>query len=374
MEQAHAGSQPSFGGLRATIGAGERAASSPAERRLPDLRVLASIGIVLVVVGHSFPDLSAEAAGVGAARTLKTIIYVFHMPLFFYMSGFLLQNWVEARSAGMRMRRLDRLTAGELMARRFRRILVPYAVISTCVFPIKALLAHRAHNPVDFSTLGYLRSLALPPENPIDFFWFLPTLFGVTLIGILLSPLVRERFHLILVAVTAAALVFHHQLPTRSDTLLNVAGALHSFVFFWVGMLHRHFRARVEPMLERLQHPAVIGLLIAAPVAVGLFSLTKLWALQVGASFAGILACLLAARAYVTHELSFLDPLHGQSFRIYLLSWFPQVACRVLLFETGLLGFWPTAACMCVTGLVVPILVGKAAARTAPRLAEIAQI
>ena len=354
------------------FGSRDRAVGASAERRAPDLGVLASIGIALVVLGHSFPDLAAEATGVGAARQLKAIIYVFHMPLFFYMSGYLLQNWIEARRSGLQRRSLDKLSTRDLVVRRFKRLIIPYVAISSCVFPIKAVLANHARNPVDFSLEGLLRCLAFPTENPIDFFWFLPTLFGITLIGILLSPLVKERFLVPLLALTAMMLILNRQFPSRSGTFLNYLGVLHSLVFFWVGLLHRHFRMQVEPTLARLENLPSILLLFSAPVAVVWLSAD--WSLRIAASFAGILGCLISARAYLAHDLAFLNLLEGQNFRIYLLSWFPQVACRILLFESGLLGFWPTSACMFISGLAVPILIGKTASRMAPRLTAAVQI
>ena len=53
------------------------------KKRLEWLDIAKGIGILLVVIGHCFPDASSlEGISVPVYRVLSQIIYSFHMPLF----------------------------------------------------------------------------------------------------------------------------------------------------------------------------------------------------------------------------------------------------------------------------------------------------
>src|ERR1035441_997735 len=95
-------------------------------------------------------------------------IYSFHMPLFMAISGYLYYH-VTARKSG--------LSYGALLLGKAKRLLGPYVIISTIAFLPKMRLASFAMRPTGVSLSDYARSLFIPWDNAIIFFWFLPTLF-----------------------------------------------------------------------------------------------------------------------------------------------------------------------------------------------------
>jgi fucose 4-O-acetylase-like acetyltransferase len=127
----------------------EKSAASP---RILTLDVAKGMGIVLVVLGHN--HLFREQA-----RLLYEAIYLFHMPLFFFVSG------TTFRLAPIR----------DALNRRARSLLVPYAVMGAV-----ALAMAMNAGGVD-AALRELGGLLYGTGHTIRFvpLWFLPCLFMV---------------------------------------------------------------------------------------------------------------------------------------------------------------------------------------------------
>lgn len=60
-------------------------------KRYSWIDILYTMGIVLVVLGHSHPSDWTVYAGTFLEEVIK-FIYSFHMPLFFFIAGFLFMN------------------------------------------------------------------------------------------------------------------------------------------------------------------------------------------------------------------------------------------------------------------------------------------
>lgn len=61
------------------------------KKHIDEIDIAKGIGIFLVVLGHCFPDVSAErGVSVPLFRTVHDVEYTFHMPLmFFWQDSFL---------------------------------------------------------------------------------------------------------------------------------------------------------------------------------------------------------------------------------------------------------------------------------------------
>ena len=137
--------------LRATGSTGGAARQAPRYTWLDSAK---GLGIVLVVLGH------ASTSGV-----VNTSLYAFHMPLFFIISGLLFK----ARPLG------------ETVARKARRLLVPYLVFALLTFAYWALVERR-FRPGEYSVVSAFANIFLArggiQNNPYNVvLWFLPCLF-----------------------------------------------------------------------------------------------------------------------------------------------------------------------------------------------------
>lgn len=137
------------------------AEASPRTRDL-SMDVAKGVGIILVVIGHAWRGL--ESAGLignpWLFRLIDQLIYNFHMPLFFLLSGMTFQSWALRRPVG------------EAAFSRVTRLLWPL-VLWTYLFTAARLAAGDAAN----TQLSGIESLLFFPLPPRDHFWFLWALF-----------------------------------------------------------------------------------------------------------------------------------------------------------------------------------------------------
>lgn len=116
------------------------------------------IGIILVVVGHFRPESSPTYWS-----EIVKIIYSFHMPLFFVLSGYLYSHGKHSYS--------------DLIKSKTKRLLYPFVSIATAIFLIK-YIAGRVVNlelPVNIDSIYAL--LARPFNSYMPVLWFVHALF-----------------------------------------------------------------------------------------------------------------------------------------------------------------------------------------------------
>ena len=126
------------------------------------LDVAKGLGIILVVTGHAWRGLST-AGMIGNPelfRVIDTLIYNFHMPLFFLLSGMIFEAWALKRPYP------------EAALSRVTRLLWPL-VLWSYLFAGARLAAGDAAN----TQLHGWQSLMFWPLPPRDHFWFLWALF-----------------------------------------------------------------------------------------------------------------------------------------------------------------------------------------------------
>jgi fucose 4-O-acetylase-like acetyltransferase len=133
------------------------------------------MGILLVVLGHSYPFNVPVGQGF---EFLRTFIYSFHMPLFVFLSGFL-----AAKSHHL---------PKDYITNRAGKLLIPYFVLSLAFFLPKVLLQSYLNDTVSFSFTYLVRSELIPRENVWGHFWFLPVIFYLGIFSVLLKTVFQK--------------------------------------------------------------------------------------------------------------------------------------------------------------------------------------
>jgi len=300
-------------------------------RKIEWISFLQVFAILLVVIGHSFYHHEENA--------LYKWIYSFHMPLFFFISGALLRFSVQKSG-----RPLSEVLNLKALARKARRLLLPYWALSSLVFIPKAFLSQYAGRPVDLSFSGYLHMLLYPNENVISIFWFLPTLFFVFFLVFAGAQLSRVlplgRLSLLSLPGT---LLLTFLFPRYSLELLNYPGVLAFLFYFVLG----YFAGGVKSLWKGEgaifgKHTLAIALAVIAGYAALFFIPGMNWRTPdldwQAALFAtsGIAFSMALSQLYCRSGVRFFRPFYGSTYTIYLYSWFFQVASQqVFLSVTG---------------------------------------
>lgn len=321
--------------------------------RNPYVSFLQAFGILLVVVGHAFPTD-------GHDNPIYRWIYSFHMPLWIFLSGYLLRYTAPAAApgacplAGIRMG-----GRGGFLHKKVRRLLVPYLLISTLVFLPKVWLSRWAVKPVELSWSAYVEMLLVPSKNVIVYYWFLPTIFILLTGTVLFARLLSEarlggRIPLGVWLLGALALsVFN---PLAGVAWLNLGGVAKSAFFFVLGIAYCSDQQNIDERLYLGAPWTTIGWGFTSIVLVvtGYGAQNMLFS-QLTA-VCGILFALSLGHAYLRSGFRFLAPLDGTTYAIFLFSWFPQSALRVLLYDRGHLSPWIGVPLSALAGIALPWL------------------
>ena len=118
--------------------------------------------IILVVLGHA-----------GVPDIIRTFIYSFHMPLFFFISGFFCN---------------DRKNAKMFLLSKIKSLYVPFVVIYSLLIVSSHWLHHFSLTKFDYNSFGdIVKALCLilrfrvGAMDLLGHFWFLPVLFFISI-------------------------------------------------------------------------------------------------------------------------------------------------------------------------------------------------
>lgn len=136
-------------------------------KRFDYLDIAKGIGILLVVWAHIML--------VGASHRL---IYAFHMPLFFFISGMLFNK--------------DKFVSyGQFLKQRAKRLFVPYVLYSVATWCVWAAFRYLRHDEVDSYFMPLLQTIIAQGSGEFivhnSALWFVPCLFAVEIMYYLFS-------------------------------------------------------------------------------------------------------------------------------------------------------------------------------------------
>lgn len=143
-------------------------------KRLTYLDMVKGFGILLVILGHTYPD----------SNSIKIWIYSFHMPLFFIISGILL-NHTNTEDKDIK----------SIIISKFKSLIIPYIFFELLAIFIWMILNEFTLNALRWniidSLLMYTRAGAT---------WFLPCLFVAELLFIVLRKNIKNDYILMAVS------------------------------------------------------------------------------------------------------------------------------------------------------------------------------
>lgn len=205
-------------------------------QRIAWIDIAKGIAIILVVIGHCIPD-AASSTGISVTeyRWLHDIIYSFHMPLFFFLSGYMIvrENMVKS---GKR--------PSDVIKNRWNRLIIPYVFVGICYAPFKLLLSKFANKPYDIENIWKM----IIGVNPDGELWFLYALFVITAIAAVFS----FRISLLGLLVAGALLVW------------NPWNIVTNYLFFFLFGIY--MRREHSGFVENLkgQHVILLGIIFLA--------------------------------------------------------------------------------------------------------------
>ena len=200
----------------------------PQKKQIDWLAILRGLAVVLVIIYHVPTD---EIESLEQPFVIFNDIFSFRMPLFFFISGYLLY-YTKIRKNG---------SFSSIIKERIPRIVIPYIFITMSVFFIKYFAGYRIGIPnMELSLMGIINIFLYPlSKSPWDILWFL----NVVLIFFLCYPLLKLSLKNVYSAVsTLVFLILIHYFAPKEIELLDLSYVFFYFVFFYFGL----FLARFE--------------------------------------------------------------------------------------------------------------------------------
>lgn len=310
---------------------------TPQKERLGHIDFLYAAGIIMVVLGHSLAPQWHDLAH-PAHNNLERWIYSFHMPLFFFLSGFV--NLLAPQTRFI-----------EFVRKRALRLLLPFVFVNLLYIIPKLAFARYTINEMPAAPLDWISFLWLPYKSHNIILWFLPVLF---LVNCAMYPLRSSRWRYWNILATAGLAALHIWNPFGAIEVFAVRMVGYFAIYYWLGCLACEYRNEISGFLLRFRLLTPILLLVhAALVALNI----QTDGIPLLTAVAGIaLAYAIACEPWTARMAPLAGTLARATFTIYLLSGFGHSAARVLLLQIAHLNVHLVAAGMFACGLAVPLL------------------
>lgn len=319
-------------------------------KRFIQTDIAKGIGIILVVIGHSFPDSTKLAAG-SFVYFLYKMIYSFHMPLFFFVSGLVSAGIVKKIGANEKLREIKK---------KAMRLLVPYFVFGAIFIPLRVVFAEFARFSYDFTKL-YTVFLG---NNPCGQLWFLYVLFLFSLIAILFAT--EKNITWLLIPAAIVTLVSPY--ATLYYDGISWYNSLFMCFFYFAGLnisrYHDRLYKHMDPRLLFVSVPAFAG-------AFALFMLSgEFYMLKILTASTGIVTVLclseLISRIKTSLISDALQECGKYSMDIYIIHSPAGVCLRILLLRLAGIDGTLYSAIYIAVGVIGAYLVSRFIIRRIP--------
>jgi Fucose 4-O-acetylase and related acetyltransferases len=183
---------------------------------------------MLVLLGHFFQSM--EKSGImqitEGYKWFEHTIYLFHVPLFFFCSGYLYQ------------RNSVVTTKKEWKNNIFRKLVnlgVPYVSFSTISFLMKEIFSNSVN---DENSSSLLKMLLLEPLSP---YWYLYILFFL----FLFTWTFKDKKQIYIMFFFSVCIYFFHQNPVIKEVYF-IGGVAHREIWFIIGMILGFYHNKIN--------------------------------------------------------------------------------------------------------------------------------
>ncbi len=301
-----------------------------------------AIAIVLVVMGHSlymFPD-----GAHGYDTLLCRMIYSFHMPLFMFVSGFLIQFSFDRGSETVSDSR-------RFITARARRLLLPYAVLTLVTFVPRAAMGLMAEDQVPLSIHGLIAGMFERESLIIPYLWFVQALFTIS-VAVFLAVRWARRWGLKPWIAPAAMMVLFAVLRVFGmPSFFSIDYAVKLGVYFVTGCLYCLYAYRIDRLIR--WDSITVGLFLSVLWAASFFAFEGTVFFDI-TGMCGIAMCMALARLMDRAGIRVLDHLEGATYIIFLLSWYFNVGAQQILSHWVEWPWWVHSLLSLVAGVYVP--------------------
>lgn len=307
--------------------------------KFSEIDVAKGLGIILVVMGHSFPDASLEGGIQNpVCNVIFDMIYSFHMPLFFFLSGFVAKLALDGRT--------DKL---EIVKKRFFRLMIPYFVWGGVYVPFRIVLAQFSSATFEIEEVWKI----LIGKNPYSGLWFLYALFFVSCISIMLIDNLSKLNASL--GVSLALLLF-----CKYYTVNEPLRWLFAYTFYYlIGIYARNRWGKVHDCFKNKKVAITLSAAFVVLFILKRFNETFILSGLLSVIIAMIGIMLILSVSIILKNRIALKRIGQYCMDVYVLSGPILVMMRILLYTMIGVPYIPYCLIATVSGIVIPAILSK---------------
>ncbi|WP_422664997.1 acyltransferase family protein [Aneurinibacillus uraniidurans] len=206
-------------------------------KRIEWIDIAKGIAIILVVIGHS-----------PATNGIKTFIYGFHIPLFFFLSGFVFNPQKFSNST-------------EFFKNKIKTIVMPYLIFSLIEYLIYVLWENSIYN-TNYYAYSIFKGILYASADTLKMYpvlWFLPCLFVVQCAFFLLVKINGKKTYLIISLITFSIVGFLYSQYSTVRLPWFIDSSLTAVVFYGIGFIYKTYDFYLESKLSAYYTELLIG-------------------------------------------------------------------------------------------------------------------
>ena len=309
-------------------------------KRLSYISFLQFIGPILVIIGHAMNGLEYNSI----LNPIKEWIYIFHMPLFFFISGYLF-----VYSNG-----LQRKGYKTFMKEKFWRLLFPYLVLNIIFVVPKFLSSTFINDKVEFSLEYFIYIFLAPRANIWGHLWFLFALFLVYAISPIFGAVKNKNNKICWIVLILFCIAIYIFKPIHTDWFA-INDLQKDLLFFVLGMLLTYVPINeIKNKLTGIRFALLLLLDIILSVLWGYHKDIQIIQLLVGI----ITIFILFSFPIIFNVKSKLIERQAKySFAIYIMHWPVILMVRILMYQILNINSLISFFLMLLGGYLVPNLI-----------------
>ena len=208
------------------------------DERIEYIDFFRAIGIIFMVMGH-----------VDFGNRWSDFIHAFHMPMFFFISGYFFKSYEESR-----------ITFLVFLIKKIKTLLVPYVFFGVGHYIILCIIGEKSVKPL--INLFFINTDGLPIAGAL---WFLTALFFAEMVIYIIDRFIRNKIIQICIVILVALIgnvatqVFSFRLPFALDAAFVGSG------FMYVGFLLKNCKIReyiLKLSFNKIIAPLLLNILL----------------------------------------------------------------------------------------------------------------
>ena len=236
-------------------------------KSIKEYDIIRVIAVILVVIGHcTYYKISTNYGGINyildtksmsdigklifkSLNLLTTVLYSFHMPLFFALSGALFKNSLNNNKYK---------NFRELIVKKSQRLLVPFLVVAIIYsVPIKYISGYYNGSQNVIKNI-FIGQILLQGNTHL---WFLPTLFCIFCISYIYKYILRnelEKLNKLIIFLILISL----NILSASIKIVLVKNVLFYLIYFYIGYCFEDIREEINNKINNLKKIVYLYLLL----------------------------------------------------------------------------------------------------------------